>query len=433
MERCGLLWKSFYETPNIDQLAGQGVRFTSAYAACHVCSPTRASLITGRYPATINLTDWLTGRRDFPFQMLKNVEINQHLPYGTLTLPQVLKENGYSTAIFGKWHLGEDSASTVRQGFDVHIPDWNRGWPKDGYLFSYGMKGLEEGEKGEYLTDRLTDEALKYLEMNQDRPFFLYMSHFAVHDPIQGRSDLVEKYRAKLKNSKPASGPAYVLEGPPGNETSLQTPHNGFRVFPDQTVKIKQHQDNIQFAANFWNPGRVISPDKLDETFSTSNLPLRGAKGWLYEGGIRVPLIICWPGGGLQGAVCDVPVTSPDFLPTILDILDIPYRSEDTDGISMVPLLKGEEKLDREAIYWHFPHYSNHGMQSPGGAVRSGDHKVLEYYEDGRIQLFNLKEDIGEQNDLSDREPEKAAELTEMLHRWRESTGARMMEPNPDY
>ncbi len=463
---------SFYETPNIDELAGRGVRFTSAYAACHVCSPTRASLITGRYPATINLTDWLTGRRDFPFQMLKNVEITQHLPYGMLTLPQVLKENGYSTAIFGKWHLGEDSASTVRQGFNLHIPDWDRGWPKDGYHYPYGMKGLEEGENGEYLTDRLTDEAVKYLEMNQDKPFFLYMSHFAVHDPIQGRSDLVEKYRTKLDNTEAASGPAYILEGPPGNETSLQDPHNGFRVFPDQTVKIKQHQDNIQFAAmvesmdeslgrildkleelkvddntlvifysdnggmssaNFWDPGRVISPDKLDEAFSTSNLPLRGAKGWLYEGGIRVPLIIHWPGVGLQDAVCDVPVTSPDFYPTILDILNIPFRSEDTDGLSMVPLLKGEEKLDRKAIYWHFPHYSNHGMQSPGGAVRSGDYKLLEYYEDGMVQLFNLKEDIGEMNDLSEREPQKAAELTEMLHRWRESTGARMMEPNPDY
>ena len=462
----------FYETPNIDQLAAQGVRFTSAYAACHVCSPTRASLITGRYPASINLTDWLPGRRDFPFQVLKNVEINQHLPYGMLTLPRVLKEHGYSTAIIGKWHLGEDSASTLQQGFDMHIPDWDRGWPKDGYHFPYGMKGLEEGETGEYLTDRLTDEALKYLETNQGRPFFLYMSHFAVHDPIQGRSDLVDKYGLKLKNNEPAGGQAYILEGPPGIEISNQNSYNGFRVFSDKSVKIKQHQDNIQFAAmvesmdeslgrildkleeldlgdntlvifysdnggmsaaNFWDPDRVISPDKVDEAFSTSNLPLRGAKGWLYEGGIRVPLIVRWPGSTLRGAVCDVPVTSPDLYPTILDLLDISYQPEDTDGLSMLPLLKGEERLEREAIYWHFPHYSNHGMQSPGGAVRSGDYKLLEYYEDGLVQLFNLKEDIGEQNDLSDLEPGKATELREMLHQWRKSTGARMMMPNPDY
>ena len=189
----GCYGSTFYKTPNIDRLASEGVRFTSAYAACHVCSPTRASILTGKYPATLNLTDWLTGRKDFPFQKLKNVEINQHLPYGVKTLPGVLRKNGYSTAIFGKWHLGEDSASTFRQGFDQHLPDWNRGWPKQGYHFPYGMKGLEEGKKDEYLTDRLTDESLKFIEENRDHPFFLYLSHFAVHDPIEGRNDLVEK------------------------------------------------------------------------------------------------------------------------------------------------------------------------------------------------------------------------------------------------
>jgi arylsulfatase A-like enzyme len=282
----------------------------------------------------------------------------------------------------------------------------------------------------------------------------------------------VEKYKAKAETGEAAAGPAYILEGPPGKDHSSQNQHTGFRVFPDQSVKIKQHQDNVQFAAmvesmdeslgrildkleelelddrtlvifysdnggmsaaNFWDPEREIYPDQVDEAFSTSNLPLRGAKGWLYEGGIRVPLIIRWPGGGLERAVSDVPVISPDFYPTVLDILDIPYHPEDTEGLSMLPLLKGEEKLDREAIYWHFPHYSNHGMQSPGGAIRSGDYKLLEYFEDNRVQLFNLKDDIGEEHDLSGLEPGKVAELREMLHAWRESTGARMMAPNAGY
>ena len=479
---AGCYGSSFYETPHIDLLAQQGVRFTSAYAACHVCSPTRASLLTGMYPATLNLTDWLTGRRDFPFQQLKNVKINQHLPYDIKTLPEVLKENGYRTAVFGKWHLGEDSASTVRQGFDVHIPDWNRGWPNTGYHFPYGMKGLEEGEQGEYLTDRLTDEALKYMEKNRHAPFFLYISHFAVHDPIQGRSDLVEKYKVKLGNAVPSEGPPFILEGKPGIEHPIprteldrqldEESFSGFRVFPNQTVKIKQHQDNIQFAgmvesmdeslgrilgkldelgiddhtlvifysdnggmsaANFGDPGRIISEEGLDEAYSTSNLPLRGGKGWLYEGGIRVPLIIRWPGGGVRGAVCDVPVTSPDFYPTILEILGMGDQVANVDGESIVPLLRGEREMDRDAIFWHFPHYSNHGMQSPGGAVRSGDYKLLEYYETGRIQLFDLKNDVGEQHDLSVREPEKVAQLKEMLHYWRKSVGARMMEANPEY
>ena len=478
----GCYGSSFYETPNIDRLAEEGVRFTNAYAACHVCSPTRASIITGKYPASINLTDWLPGRRDFPFQKLLNVKINQHLPYYIPTLPEILKENGYQTAIFGKWHLGEDSASTSRQGFDFHLPDWNRGWPKNGYHFPYGMKGLEDGNPGEYLTDRMTNEAIKYIEQNKDRPFFLYLSHFAVHDPIEGRPDLVEKYQRKLAAMNPSEGDPFILEGKPGIENPVShrelnqllndKAYSGFKVFPNQTVKIKQHQDNIQFAAmvesmdesmgrvldkleelkledntiiifysdnggmsaaNFFDPNRVIPEEELDRAFSTSNLPLRGAKGWLYEGGIRVPLIIKWPGKGLKKANCDVPVTSPDFFPTILDMVGINSESIASDGLSIAPLVMGEEELNREAIFWHFPHYSNHGMQSAGGAVRSGDYKLLEYFDTGKMQLFDLKDDIEEQNDLSMTEPEKVNELKNLLYDWRESIGARMMEENPNY
>ncbi|UCD61425.1 MAG: sulfatase [Flavobacteriaceae bacterium] len=477
----GCYGSSFYETPNIDALAAEGVRFTSAYAACHVCSPTRASILTGRYPASINLTDWLPGRRDFPFQKLLNPKINQHLPYDIQTLPKVLKENDYQTAILGKWHLGEDSASTAQQGFDLHLPDWNRGWPKNGYYFPYGMKGLEDGNEGEYLTDRMTSEALKYMEENRDKPFFLYLSHFAVHDPIEGRPDLVEKYQKKLANIPLPESPPFILEGKPGVENPIsrtdldkaieQSEYGGFKVFPNQTVKIKQHQDNVQFAgmvesvdeslgrvldkldelgiddqtivifysdnggmsaANFWDPKRVIYKEELDKAYSTSNLPLRGAKGWMYEGGIRVPLIIKWPGKKLQKAICDVPVTSPDFFPTILDMVGI-RNTENYDGLSLVPLLNGDTILNRKAIFWHFPHYSNHGMQSAGGAVRSGDFKLIEYYETGKVQLFNLKDDIGEQTDLSEIEVEKTTELKERLHKWRKEIGAQMMQPNPNY
>jgi len=477
----GCYGSSFYETPNIDRLAEEGVRFTSAYAACHVCSPTRASIITGKYPASINLTDWLTGRRDFPFQKMLNVKIEQHLPYDIPTLPGVLKENGYQTAIFGKWHLGEDSASTLRQGFDFHLPDWNRGWPKKGYYFPYGMKGLEDGAPGEYLTDRMSLEAVKYIEQNKDRPFFLYLSHFAVHDPIEGRPDLVEKYSRKLAAMDPPEGDTFILEGKSGihpesraelNQLLIDEAYTGFKVFPDHTVKIKQHQDNVQFAAlvesmdetlgrvldklhelklddntivifysdnggmsaaNFGDPNRVIPEEELDKAYSTSNLPLRGAKGWLYEGGIRVPLIIKWPGKGLQKAVCDVPVTSPDFFPSILEMVGINSGDINSDGMSIASLVKGDKVLDREALFWHFPHYSNHGMQSAGGAVRSGDYKLLEYFDNGEIQLFNLKDDIGEQIDLSATEPEKANELKQLLHSWRAEVGARMMVENPDY
>ncbi len=469
----GCYGSSFYETPNIDRFASESVRFTSAYGACHVCSPSRASIMSGKYPASINLTDWLPGRLDFPFQKLKNVPVNQHLPYDGTTIPKVLQENGYKTAIFGKWHLGEDSASTARQGFDLHVPNWNKGWPNKGYFSPYGLKGLEGGPDGEYLTDRLTTEALKYIDENKDQQFFLYLSHFAVHDPIEGRPDLVEKYRKKLAQTPSPQTPPFVMEGNPDakpiHAMAGQT-YEGYRIFPDQTVQIKQHQDNVQFAAmvesmdeslgrvidklktlgiddhtivifysdnggmsaaNFYEPERIIQENELDEAFSTSNLPLRAGKGWLYEGGIRVPLIVKWPNKGLQGVVCDVPVTGPDFFPTILEMLGIP--GVQSDGTSFVPLLKGENTINREAIFWHFPHYSNHGMQSPGGAVRCGDYKLLEYYENNTVQLYNLKDDIEEQHDLSATEPGKVKELQEMLHKWREQVGAKMMEPNPDY
>jgi arylsulfatase A-like enzyme len=478
----GCYGSSFYDTPNIDALAQDGVRFTDAYAACHVCSPTRASILTGKYPARLHLTDWLPGRREFGFQKLKNAEIHQYLPLEEVTLAEVLKRHGYRTAIFGKWHLGEEPNGPNAQGFDVQIPRWNKGWPKEGYHAPFELNGLEDAE-GDYLTDRLTDEALSFIERNKDGPFFLYFSHFAVHDPIEGRGDLVDKYKEKLDEVPGHKGAAYILEGNPDAEEPLsreeldalvgEEPYKGYRVLPNQTVKVKQHQDNVQFAgmvesvdeslgrvcakleelgiaddtiviffsdnggmsaANFGGPGRVVPATKLDGAYSTSNLPLRGAKGWLYEGGIRVPMIVKWPRHGNHGTVCNVPVISTDFFPSILEMAGLPLEGEHhLDGVSLAGLLKGEKKLERDAIYWHFPHYSHHGMQSPGGAIRSGDYKLLEYYENGTVQLFNLREDLGEQNDLSRSQPERAAELRAKLHAWRNDVSAQMMSFNPDY
>jgi arylsulfatase A-like enzyme len=478
----GCYGSEFYETPNIDRFAEQSVKFTQAYAACHVCSPTRASIMTGKSPARLHLSDWLPGRREFAFQKLKNAEILQHLPLEEVTIAEALQEHGYHTAHIGKWHLGEDPFGPLQQGFDIQIPRWNKGWPKAGYHAPFKIAGLDD-EPGDYLTDRLTDEAENFIEANKDRPFFLYLSHFAVHDPIQGRADLVAKYTEKLKQRKPPPGPAFVLEGNPDAVDPLSREDlaarikkpawSGYKVLPDRTVKIKQHQDNVQFAAmvesvdeslgrvlaklkalnlddntivilfsdnggmsgaNFGRPDRVLKDDELDQAFSTSNLPLRGAKGWLYEGGIREPLIIHWPGHGARGKVCDLPVISTDFYPTILAMTGLPSKpKQHIDGVSIAALLKGANELDREAICWHFPHYSNHGMQSPGGAIRAGDYKLLEYFENNSVQLFNLRDDIGEQNDLSKTKPGKVAELRAILHTWRKDVAARMMPPNPDF
>jgi len=359
---------------------------------------------------------------------LLNAEINQHLPFEEVTIAEALKKHGYRTAIFGKWHLGDTPSDPLHHGFDIHIPkNWNHCCPpRSGYRAPWELEGLD-CEEGDYLTDRLTDEALKYIEENKEMPFFLYLSHFAVHDPIDGRPDLVEKYKKKLANQPQQNGPDFILEGNPDNPENptreelnqlMKLPEyaDTYKSYPNDLVKIKQKQDNVEFAAmvesmdeslgrvlsklkelgledntiviffsdnggmsaaNFGNPERVIPDSSLDKAYSTSNLPLRGGKGWLYEGGIREPLIIKWPHEVRKGTVCEVPVISTDFLPTILDMLGLPIPNENKlDGVSIVPLLKGKKEIDRKAIYWHFPHYSNHGMQSPGGAIREGDYRT---------------------------------------------------------
>lgn len=477
----GCYGSTFYETPRIDRFARQSVRFTQAYAACHVCSPTRASIMTGKYPARLHLTDWLPGRKDFAFQKLKNVRTAQYLPLEEQTIAEILKQHGYRTAHIGKWHLGEEPFGPLAQGFDVQIPRWNKGWPKAGYSSPFQLDGLADSA-GDYLTDRLTDEAVRFIEENRDRPFFLYLSHFAVHDPIEGRADLVKKYEAKLRRAAASASPPFLLEGnPDGAGTPSRAERDAlladaryrdFRLLPGRTVKVKQLQDNVPFAAmvesvdqsfgrilaileqlgldertiviffsdnggmsaaNFGNPRRTISPEQLDAAYSTSNLPLRGGKGWLYEGGIRVPLLVKWPGKSRAG-VCDVPVISTDFVPSILEMTGVAAGADsESDGVSFAPLLSGTGELQREAIYWHFPHYSNHGMQSPGGAIRRGDYKLLEYFENGTVQLFNLRADPAEEHDLAGAEPERAEAMKSMLHAWRQRVGAEMMAPNPAY
>ena len=477
----GSFGSSFYETPNIDGLASQGVRFTNAYAASHVCSPTRASIMTGKYPARLRLTDWLSGRKSYPFERLRSPEFLQQLPLEEITIAEALKGHGYRTAHIGKWHLGEDPYGPLQQGFDLQVPRWNKGWPKAGYYAPFEFEGLTD-EEGQYLTDRLTDVAETFISDNKDQPFFLYMSHFAVHDPIHGRLDLTEKYREKVGAKQEPSGPSFILEGNPDDQIPLsreqlnllmQEPtHQGHQVLPHRTVKIKQNQDNIHFAAmveamdeslgrilqkledlgladdtiiiffsdnggmsgaNFGRPDRIVSEKELDAAFSTSNLPLRGAKGWLYEGGVRVPMIVKWPHKGKSGAVSQEPVISVDFYPTILEMAGLPAMPDQAvDGTSLAPAVMGEP-LDTKPIFWHFPQYSNHGMQSPGGAIRFGDYKLLEYYENNTVQLFNLREDLGEQNDLSQTEPDKADELKALLHAWRTEVSAQMPLPNAEY
>jgi arylsulfatase A-like enzyme len=409
---CGTYGSRYYETPNIDRLAAEGMRFTNAYAACPVCSPTRAALLTGKYPARLRLTDWIPGRKQWPAARLLVPKFNQQLPLAERTIPELLKPAGYRAASIGKWHLGGDGFDPVMQGFDLNVAGTLRGSPP-GYFGPAALPGLKSAS-GEYLTDRLAEEAERYIESNLS-PFLLYLPHFAVHIPLQAKQQMIGKYRSK---PDPQGDPVYAAMVESMDQAVGRVLTTLDRTgLADRTVVIfTSDNGGLRFE------GRGKDP-------VTSNAPLRAGKGHIYEGGVRVPLIVRWAGVTKPGSLSDVPVCSIDFLPTITEAAGV--RAPRVDGVSLVPALQGRS-LKREALYWHYPHYSNQGGV-PAGSVRSGDWKLVEFYEDGRLELFNLSSDPGEESNLAGREPKRTARMHEMLKRWRNSVDAEMPAPNPAY
>lgn len=419
----GCSGSSFYRTVHIDRLASEGMRFTDAYAAGPVCSPTRASLLTGKHPARLQLTDWLPGRQDRPSQKLLKPEIQRHLPLQEVTLADALREAGYATAAIGKWHLGGRGFLPEDQGFDLNVAGDDTGTPLS-YLapFRSGarvMPGLEQSREGEYLTDRLTEEAERFIAAHQDRPFFLYLSHYAVHTPMVAKADRVREFQSL---------------SPSGAQTNAI--YAAMIESVDESVgRIVQKLRDLNLADKtalfFTSDNGGLSVREGPNTPATSNAPLRAGKGYLYEGGIRVPLIVRWPGQVRPGSLERTPVCSTDFFPTILALAGI-TGSASPDGEDLLPLLREEGPLAPRSLFWHYPHYSNQGGD-PCGAVREGDFKLIQFYEDGRLELFKLNEDPAESRDLAAVLPEKAAALRRRLQAWRRAQGAQMMEPNPDY
>ena len=416
---AGCYGSTLYETPNIDKLSASGMRFTDAYAACPVCSPTRASIMAGKYPARLKITNYGS----------------KPLPPGEVTMAQALKQAGYTTFFAGKWHVGgKPQHWPDKMGFDINVAGNGTGQPRGGYFSPYNNPQLPDGPKGEYLTERLTDESLKFLDAVGSKPFLLYLSHYAVHTPLQGKAELVRKYQAKI-DARPVKGPLLRDEGPRAS-TGLVQRNAAFAAMVhsvDESVgRVMKKLDRLGLADNtaviFMSDNGGLSTllkgRGLAKNPPTCNLPLRAGKGWLYEGGIREPMIIRWPGVVTPGSTCAVPVTSTDFYPTMLEMADLPPRPrQHCDGLSIVPLLKGGKRLDRKAIYWHYPH--NHGSGSvPSGAVRAGPWKLIAWYGRDRIELFNLADDIGEKEDLAGAHPAKARELHEMLKTWRKQVGA---------
>ena len=420
---------TFYETPNIDRLASRGMKFTDAYAACPVCSPTRASIMTGKYPARLHLTDWITGHVN-PTAKLRVPDWKMFLDHREVTIAEALKPAGYVSASIGKWHLGSEEYYPEKQGFDVNIAGYSAGQPPT-YFYPYTVDRewnnqiptMTGGSPGEYLTDRLTDEALTFMEENRDRPFFLYLTHYAVHTPIEGKEAYTEKFRARVRPGQAQNNPVYA--------SMVQSVDDSVGRVMDRLEELGIAENTIIFFMS--DNGGLIGEGRFRKV--TSNLPLRDGKGTPYEGGIREPMIVRWPGIVKPGSVCDTPVTSVDFYPTILAMAGIPGNEEHNrtvDGVDITLLLRRSGAIDERAIYWHYPHYHPLGA-SPFGAVRAGDFKLIEFYEDFRVELYNLADDIGEANDRAGELPGKAGELREMLHAWRESVDAQMPTPNPQY
>lgn len=425
----------FYETPNIDRLATHGMRFTNAYAAAPVCSPTRASIMTGKYPARLHLTDYIPGEN--ASRKLKAVAFEQQLPLSEVTIAEALHAAGYVTAHIGKWHLGSDLYYPDHQGFEINIAGNDWGHPHKGYFSPYQMQNLEEGPPGEYLTDRLTEEALRFLDAHHEKPFFLNLWHYAVHEPIQARKELTAKYQAKLRTMPATEEPEFEQEHEKKNRVRQNRPDYAAMVESVDTGlgqildKLKQLKIEGRTVVLFFSDNGGLS---TAGSLPTSNRPLRAGKGWLYEGGIREPLIVRWPGVTTPGGVCACPVISMDFYPTMLEIAGLrPNPAPHVDGLSLVPLLKHPASdLHRKAIFWHYPHYHGSGHR-PSGAIRSGDFKLIEFFEDMHTELYNLKDDLSEKNDLADSQASKASELRAALHEWRQSVHASMPEPNAGY
>lgn len=433
--------ETFYETPHIDRLAQSGMRFTNGYAANPVCSPTRYSIMTGKYPTRVDATNFFSGKRAGKFLP---APLNDRMPLSEVTIAEALKEHGYATFFAGKWHLGPTAEFwPEKQGFDINRGGWARGGPYGGkkYFSPYGNPRLEDGPEGEHLPDRLASETAKFIDAHRGQPFFAYLAFYSVHTPLMGPNSLVTKYQEKAKRLGLTDQVEFAEEE---------------QVFPvKEKRRVRILQNHAVYAAMVESMDRAVGKVlkqledsgvadntvvmltadngglSTSEGLPTSNLPLRGGKGWLYEGGIREVFLVCWPGSKHPGSTCDVPVITTDFYPTILDLAGLPARPQQhLDGDSLKPLLSGGNQLDRGALYWHYPHYSNQGG-IPGAAVRDGDWKLIERFEDGRTQLFNLKDDLGEKQDLAAKYPERVAEMRQQLHEWYKETDAKFLQAKP--
>jgi len=430
----------YYETPNIDRIAHEGMIFTNGYAACQVCSPSRASIMTGQFPARHGITDWIgarTGeewRKQGRFNKLLPPEYVHNLPSEYITLPEALKEAGYKTFFAGKWHLGDEGSWPEDHGFDINKGGWDRGGPVGGFYAPWENPRLPSGPDGESLTMRLAHETAEFMKAHQDTSFFAFLSFYAVHAPLQTTQEKWTKYRQKAEEMGIAETSFEMGHFLPIRQVQDNPVYAGLVETMDDAVGVVLNAlEELGLADNtiviFTSDNGGVS---AGDAFATSNLPLRGGKGYQFEGGIREPYFIKMPGLIKAGSTSDVPVSGTDFYPTILDLIgekQLPH--EHADGISLLPVIQGKAMEERPLI-WHYPHYGNQGGE-PSSIIRLGEWKLIHYYEDGREELYNLSTDPEETTDLSGENSALAKQLSEQLFAFLNEVGARFPEKDPEY
>ena len=428
----------FHETPHIDKLAASGMRFTQGYAACPVCSPTRASILTGKHPVRVDITDWIPGQGNNARNKLLHPKDRDNLAHSEVTIAEALKEHGYQTFFAGKWHLGDKGHWPEDQGFDVNIGGHHRGSPPGGYYAPWKNPALTARNSGEYLTERLTDESIKFLEeRDKDKPFLIYLSYYNIHTPIQPYKKRIAHYEAKAQK---------MFKGP----TPTQQEHEGLSrmrqdnpalasmvaAVDDSVGKLLGKLEELKMVDNtvvvFFSDNGGLSTLGRGRPGPGCNLPLRASKGWLYEGGVREPTIIRAPGVTMPGSVSKKPIVSMDFFPTMLELAGLPSRPNlHADGKSLIKQLQGDDSGQR-TLYWHYPHYHGSGWK-PGASIRDGDWKLIEFYHYDKFELYNLATDPGEQKNLAQKEPQMASRLRAKLKSWQNKMGAKMPIPNPAF
>jgi len=426
---------TFHETPNIDKLAKTGMKFNYGYAACPVCSPTRASIMTGRHPVRVDITDWIPGSANRKTNKLIHPEDRDNLALKEVTIAEELKSHGYQTFFAGKWHLGNEGHWPTDQGFDINIGGHHRGSPPGGYYAPWNNPTLEAKKKDEYLTERLTEESIRFLEKRDSgKPFLLYLSYYNIHTPIQAYRKHIGHYQKKAEKFSGAtpteqehSGQTRMRQDNPALASMVSAVDDSVGTLIAKLDELGLSDDTVVIF--FSDNGGLSTKPKMGPG---SNSPLRAGKGWLYEGGVREPTIIRAPGVTKPGSVSDQPIVSMDFFPTMLELAGLPLRPKlHADGRSLLPELTGKKGKPR-ALYWHYPHY--HGSNwKPGASIRDGDWKMIKFYDQEKVELYNLKKDPSEKKDLAKKNSAKAKELESKLIAWQKQMNAKLPKPNPNY